>query len=87
MTTNHHTPVQAGTEITAASLNEPLGQLDEAIANLSSIIDERGNAVLASGWNTGHIVLGNAHLWVTDGVLYIKASEPRAEKDGTPIAP
>ena len=82
------TPIVAGSEVTAASVNDPLEQLETAITTLNNVLDGNNNLVLAGDWNTAHLVMNNSHLWVNAGRLFFKANAaPTGPTDGTQIAP
>lgn len=82
----YHKPIVPGSEVTAESANTPMSKLDEEITRLNNVL-QGGDLVLPGDWDSIHIVMRGAHLWVNGGRLFYNTVEPQGPEDGTQIAP
>lgn len=88
MTTKFHDPIPADpdgrTEVTSASINKPVGQLDAALGVIRKGTDPSGNVILEGTWDGGHLIMNGGHLWAHDGHYWFRFGRfPTSGTDGT----
>lgn len=87
MTTKFHDPIPAGSLVSRASVNMPLGQLDEALGNIKATADTSGNLILEGTWDGAHLIINDGHFWVHDGhYWFLHGRFPDSGTDGTNLS-
>lgn len=84
MTTDFHEPIPEEAPGYSFIPNRRLAQIDKAIGETGSRIDEKGNLVLEDGdFSRNHVVFGKAHLWVDgNGNPRFNGMAPANNEDG-----